>query len=129
MRRWPDRSQSSPYEHVLELQAERVRARCGAWYEFFPRSCGREPGAHGTLRDAEERLDYAASMGFDVVYLPPIHPIGRTHRKGPNNTEDAAPGDPGSPWAIGSEEGGHRRCIRRSEAWPTSTISSRGPGR
>jgi starch synthase (maltosyl-transferring) len=60
------------------------------------------------LRDAEERLDYAASMGFDVVYLPPIHPIGRTHRKGPNNTEDAAPGDPGSPWAIGSEEGGHK---------------------
>jgi starch synthase (maltosyl-transferring) len=108
MRRGADRGQSSRYERVLELQAERERARSGAWYEFFPRSCSREPARHGTLRDAEERLDYVASMGFDVVYLPPIHPIGRTHRKGPNNTERAAPGDPGSPWAIGAEEGGHK---------------------
>jgi starch synthase (maltosyl-transferring) len=103
-----DRGRASRYERVLELLVERERARSGAWYEFFPRSCSREPGRHGTLRDAEERLDYVAAMGFDVVYLPPIHPIGRTHRKGPNNTERAAPDDPGSPWAIGAEEGGHK---------------------
>lgn len=104
----PDRGQAARYERALELQAECERARSGAWYEFFPRSCSREPGRHATLRDAEERLDYVAAMGFDVVYLPPIHPIGRTHRKGPNNTENAAPTDPGSPWAIGAEEGGHK---------------------
>jgi starch synthase (maltosyl-transferring) len=108
MGRCPDRERASRYERVLELQAERERARSGAWYEFFPRSCGPEPGRHGSLRDAEERLEYVASMGFDVVYLPPIHPIGRTHRKGPNNTESAASDDPGSPWAIGAEEGGHK---------------------
>lgn len=104
----PDREPASRYERVLELRAERERARSGAWYEFFPRSCSREPERHGTLRDAQERLDYVAAMGFDVVYLPPIHPIGRAHRKGPNNTEGAARDDPGSPWAIGAEEGGHK---------------------
>lgn len=108
MRRCADRGQASRYERVIELRAERERARSGAWYEFFPRSCSREPGRHGTLRDAEERLEYIASMGFDVVYLPPIHPIGRTHRKGPNNAERATHDDPGSPWAIGAEEGGHK---------------------
>jgi starch synthase (maltosyl-transferring) len=108
MKSCPDRRRASRFERVLEVQAERERARSGAWYEFFPRSCGREPGCHGTFRDAEERLDYVAAMGFDVVYLPPIHPIGRAHRKGPNNTENAEPDDPGSPWAIGAEEGGHK---------------------
>jgi starch synthase (maltosyl-transferring) len=104
----PDRGPASRYERTLEVQAECERAGSAAWYEFFPRSCSREPGRHGTLRDAEERLDYVASMGFDVVYLPPIHPIGRSYRKGPNNVEKAAPDDPGSPWAIGAEEGGHK---------------------
>jgi starch synthase (maltosyl-transferring) len=103
----PDRGAAARYGRELEVQVECERARSGAWYEFFPRSCSPEPGRHGTLRDAEERLAYAASMGFDVVYLPPVHPIGRSFRKGPNNTPAAAPGDPGSPWAIGAEEGGH----------------------
>src|SRR6185503_14512146 len=77
-----------------------------AWYEFFPRSTG-DGGRHGTFKDAEGQLERAAAMGFDVVYLPPAHPIGRAFRKGPNNTLTSGPGDPGSPWAIGGEEGGH----------------------
>ncbi len=89
------------------VRVERERAASGAWYEFFPRSCASEPGRHGTLRDCEARLAHAAAMGFDVVYLPPIHPIGVNHRKGPNNAPAAGPGDPGSPWAIGGAEGGH----------------------
>jgi starch synthase (maltosyl-transferring) len=106
--RHPDRSNATRLGRVLSVQVESERARTGAWYELFPRSCASEPGAHGTFRDCEARLDYVASMGFDVVYLPPIHPIGRTHRKGPDNEASAGPGDPGSPWAIGSEEGGHK---------------------
>jgi len=98
----------------LLVQADRERALFGAWYEFFPRSEGvqldpmgrREPGS-GTLRTASARLDAIAGMGFDVVYLPPIHPIGTTFRKGRNNTLIAKAGDPGSPWAIGSPDGGH----------------------
>ncbi len=82
-------------------------ARFGSWYEMFPRSTG-APGAHGTFRDCASRLPYVADMGFDVLYLPPIHPIGRTFRKGPNNALEAGPGDVGSPWAIGSAEGGHK---------------------
>ena len=74
---------------------------------MFPRSAG-EPGRHGTFRDCEARLEYVASMGFDVLYLPPIHPIGRTGRKGRNNTLAAGPDDVGSPWAIGAAEGGHK---------------------
>jgi len=92
----------------------RQRALYGSWYEFFPRSEGAivdvGPGQHprsGTLRAAARRLDAVAAMGFDVVYIPPVHPIGTTARKGPNNSLNAAPGDPGSPWAIGSAEGGH----------------------
>src|SRR3977135_4336064 len=73
---------------------------------MFPRSAG-EPGRHGTFRDVEARLPYVASMGFDVLYLPPIHPIGSAFRKGPNNAAAAQPGDVGSPWAIGSADGGH----------------------
>ena len=91
---------------VLKAQVERERARHGAWYELFPRSCG-PAGQHGTFADAEKWLPYVASMGFDIVYLPPIHPIGVTHRKGRNNATLVAPGDPGSPWAIGSKDGGH----------------------
>src|SRR5690606_33934991 len=90
---------------VLALSVERERAAVGAWYEFFPRSAA--PGRHARFADAAALLRHAADMGFDVVYLPPIHPIGTTHRKGPNNAPTAGPGDPGSPWAIGSADGGH----------------------
>jgi starch synthase (maltosyl-transferring) len=93
--------------HPLPLTVDRPLARCGAWYEMVPRSQGREPDRHGTFRDCIERLPDVAAMGFDVVYFTPIHPIGRTHRKGRNNTLTAAPNDPGSPYAIGSEHGGH----------------------
>jgi starch synthase (maltosyl-transferring) len=96
---------------------DRRQALYGSWYEFFPRSIGAElaqdpqaparPARHGTLKDATEHLDYVARMGFDVVYLPPVHPIGKKNRKGANNTVLAMPWDVGSPWAIGSDEGGH----------------------
>jgi starch synthase (maltosyl-transferring) len=104
--RWPDRHRAARYPRELEVLVDRRLARYSTWYEFFPRSCG-PAGAHGTLRDAEARLPYIAGMGFDVVYLPPIHPIGVNFRKGKNNTLDAGPDDVGSPWAIGSAEGGH----------------------
>ena len=96
----------------LDLRVERARAAVGSWYEFFPRSEGakrRKDGSwqSGSFATATKRLPAIASMGFDVVYLPPIHPIGRLNRKGPNNTLTPGPHDPGSPWAIGSAEGGH----------------------
>jgi len=101
-------------EHVTATQSfpimvERERALYGSWYEFFPRSEGAtiKPPKSGTFATAQKRLDAVAEMGFDVVYLPPIHPIGRAHRKGPNNTLVAGADDPGSPWAIGSADGGH----------------------
>src|SRR5262249_48397021 len=96
----------------LEVIVDPPLAGFGAWYEFFPRSCAPEPGRHGTLRDCEARLRYAAQMGFDIVYLPPIHPIGIIKRKGPNNTLDPGADAPGSPWAIGSAEGGHTAVHR-----------------
>jgi starch synthase (maltosyl-transferring) len=107
MRRHPDRSAAARSEPDLQVVVDRPRARFGAWYEMFPRSTASAPGRHGTFADCEARLPYVAEMGFDVLYLPPIHPIGRAHRKGRNNTETAGPDDPGSPWAIGSAEGGH----------------------
>jgi starch synthase (maltosyl-transferring) len=107
VRRHADRALATRYARELEIVVERPLARCSAWYEFFPRSCAAEDAAHGTFAAAKARLAYAAQMGFDVVYLPPIHPIGRSHRKGPNNTLVAGPDDPGSPWAIGAAEGGH----------------------
>ena len=107
MSRHPDRREQATSAGVLAVEVERERAGFGAWYEFFPRSCAPEPGRHGTFADARARLGHAAAMGFDVVYLPPIHPIGTTHRKGPNNAPVSAPGDPGSPWAIGAADGGH----------------------
>ncbi|MFI7299929.1 maltotransferase domain-containing protein, partial [Streptomyces sp. NPDC050121] len=91
----------------LPLLVERERALYGAWYEFFPRSEGTPERPHGTFRTAARRLPAIAAMGFDVVYLPPIHPIGTTFRKGRNNTLNAGPDDVGVPWAIGSPEGGH----------------------
>src|SRR3954466_11031058 len=92
---------------LFPLMADRPRARNGAWYEMVPRSQAKTPGQHGTFRDCIARLPDVAGMGFDVVYLTPIHPIGRTNRKGRNNAVTAAEGDPGSPYAIGSSEGGH----------------------
>jgi starch synthase (maltosyl-transferring) len=106
--RYPDRTRGETYERILGVIVERERARYGAWYELFPRSASATPGRHGTFRDLEARLSYVAGMGFDVLYLPPIHPIGRSFRKGPNNSLTPAPDDPGSPWAIGGPEGGHK---------------------
>ena len=96
------------YDKDLVVVVDRERARFGAWYELFPRSCATEPGGHGTFKDVEKRLEYVAAMGFDVLYLPPIHPIGISFRKGRNNSTIATAGDPGSPWAIGSALGGHK---------------------
>ncbi len=102
-----ERRGSVALEAPRRVWVDRERARFGAWYEMFPRSTGSDPSRSATFREAEERLPEIARMGFDVVYLPPIHPIGKSHRKGPNNTLVAKPGDPGSPWAIGAKEGGH----------------------
>ena len=102
-----DRSRATRFEPSLRVLVDRERARLGAWYEMFPRSAGTDPTRGATLREAEARLAAIAAMGFDVLYLPPVHPIGHTHRKGRNNSVICAPGDPGSPWAIGSEAGGH----------------------
>jgi len=102
-----DRGNAARYDRTLEVTVERPRARFGAWYEFFPRSTGPSHERPGTLADAAARLPDIAAMGFDVIYLPPVHPIGRSFRKGPNNVLSAGPGDPGSPWAIGSPDGGH----------------------
>ena len=107
MRARPDRHASTIYARVLRVTVDPVRARSGAWYEMFPRSSTPDPARSGTFREAEARLPGIAAMGFDVVYLPPIHPIGRTHRKGRNNSLASGPADPGSPWAIGAAEGGH----------------------
>ncbi len=106
--RYPDRRLATRYDKELVATVDREKARFSSWYELFPRSCADSPARHGTFRDVESRLDYIASMGFDVLYLPPIHPIGKTNRKGKNNSTDLEPGDTGSPWAIGSEEGGHK---------------------
>jgi len=105
MDRHLDRADATWNEREYELVVDRERARFAAWYEFFPRSG--VAGRHGTFGDAESQLERAAAMGFDVVYLPPIHPIGRAHRKGRNNALTSQPGEPGSPWAIGGAEGGH----------------------
>ncbi|MFL6196185.1 MAG: alpha-1,4-glucan--maltose-1-phosphate maltosyltransferase [Thermoanaerobaculia bacterium] len=110
MDRNPDRRFATTYPHELAVVVDRVRARFSAWYEMFPRSCGKD-GRHGTFRDCEGRLPYIAGMGFDVLYLPPIHPIGHAFRKGRNNALEAGPDDVGSPWAIGSEAGGHKAIL------------------
>jgi starch synthase (maltosyl-transferring) len=102
-----DRSCATQYDRVLRVLVDRERARYGSWYEMFPRSAGPERNRSATFREAESALPRIAGMGFDVLYLAPIHPIGRTHRKGRNNALVAAPDDVGSPWAIGSEAGGH----------------------
>ena len=108
MRKHPDKKSATTYEKTLDVVVEPRKALFGSWYEMFPRSCSAENNRHGTFEDCEKRLPYIASMGFDVLYLPPIHPIGQTHRKGKNNAPEAGPEDPGSPWAIGSPGGGHK---------------------
>ncbi|WP_394836359.1 DUF3416 domain-containing protein [Pendulispora rubella] len=106
MARHPDRADATR-SPTFRLTIDPPRARFSAWYEMFPRSAG-APGKHGTLRDVIAKLPYVQSMGFDVLYLPPIHPIGRSFRKGKNNTLTPGPDDVGSPWAIGAAEGGHK---------------------
>jgi len=107
MRRHPDREHAARYKEILQVVVDPKQALFSAWYEVFPRSCSPHPGAHGNFNDLIARLPYIADMGFDVLYLPPIHPIGTTHRKGKNNNPVCEPGDVGSPWAIGAAEGGH----------------------
>ena len=124
--RWPDRGRATRYGHELRVSVDRPRAQFSAWYEFFPRSCGPD-GKHGTLRDAEARLPYVADLGFDVLYLPPIHPIGRSFRKGRNNTLDpgrtmsAARGRSARPRAA------TRRCTRSSARSATCATSCARP--
>ncbi|MFC1929491.1 alpha-1,4-glucan--maltose-1-phosphate maltosyltransferase [Chloroflexota bacterium] len=108
MEKHADRSFVAMYPKELILSVDREKARFSTWYEMFPRSCTSEPGYHGTFKDCEARLPYIAEMGFDVLYFPPIHPIGHTNRKGKNNAVNAKRSDPGTPWAIGAEEGGHK---------------------
>ena len=108
MAQYSDRRWAVTYEKELRVNVDREKARFSTWYEMFPRSCASKAGVHGTLRDCEELLPYVAGMSFDVLYLPPIHPIGRSFRKGKNNELAAGPDDTGSPWAIGAEEGGHK---------------------
>lgn len=107
LERWPDRGDATRYRRQLELIVDRPAARFAAWYEMFPRSQGSDPSRSATFREAEQRLAGIADMGFDTLYMPPIHPIGLTNRKGPNNSLVAGPDDPGSPYAIGGPAGGH----------------------
>jgi starch synthase (maltosyl-transferring) len=107
MIRYSDRSLASTSEKALRVVVERPKALFSTWYERFPRSCSPVPGRHGTFADCTALLPEIARMGFDVLYLPPIHPIGEKNRKGKNNETVSKPNDVGSPWAIGSEEGGH----------------------
>ena len=104
----PDRRFATTYSKQLTVVVEPRLGRFSSWYEMFPRSAASEPDRHGTFKDCENRLPTIAAMGFDVLYLPPIHPIGQTNRKGRNNSTVAEPDDVGSPWAIGSQEGGHK---------------------
>ncbi len=103
-----DRTADARYEKELAVVVDPEKARFSAWYEMFPRSCTTDAKRHGTFRDCIDRLPYIAGMGFDILYLPPIHPIGRAERKGKNNSTTPLPGEPGSPWAIGATEGGHK---------------------
>lgn len=128
MLRHPDRRHASRHERELRVVVDPVLARFSAWYEMFPRSCPGKAGAHGTFRDCAAHMSHIARMGFDVLYLPPIHPIGQAFRKGRNNRPTCEPGEPGSPWGIGGAEGGHKslhpelgtlddfRCLVRTAA-------------
>lgn len=109
--RHPDLSHAHTFPHTFGVTVERERARFSAWYEFFPRSASADPARHGTFADCEAWLPYVQRLGFDVLYFPPIHPIGRSRRKGRNNTLEPGPDDLGSPWAIGAAEGGHEAIL------------------
>jgi starch synthase (maltosyl-transferring) len=106
--RYPDLTLATRYPQELRLWVDRERASYSAWYELFPRSASTDLSHHGTFADVEALIPSIAAMGFDVLYMPPIHPIGRSFRKGRNNTVTSGPDDPGSPWAIGAAEGGHK---------------------
>ena len=108
MATYPDKDFATDYERKLVVMVERERALFSTWYELFPRSCSSGSGKHGTFRECQKLLPRIAEMGFDILYFPPIHPIGKSRRKGKGNSPVSEPGDPGSPWAIGSEEGGHK---------------------
>jgi starch synthase (maltosyl-transferring) len=108
MATYPDRSDATQYAPAPRVMVDRPAAQFGAWYEFFPRSAEGRADRGSTFRDCLPRIDDAKAMGFDVIYFPPIHPIGHTNRKGRNNSVASKPGDPGVPWAIGSEAGGHK---------------------
>ncbi len=109
--KYPDFSFSTKYSTDFPLRVDRERARFSSWYELFPRSASPNPGQHGTLRDVAARVPDIAAMGFDVLYMPPIHPIGTAFRKGRNNSTTPEPNDVGSPWAIGAPEGGHTAIL------------------
>jgi starch synthase (maltosyl-transferring) len=108
MATYPDRAAATQYAPAPQVAVDRLAALFGAWYEFFPRSAEGRGDRGSTFRDCLPRVDDAKAMGFDVIYFPPIHPIGHTNRKGRNNSVTCEPGDPGVPWAIGSEAGGHK---------------------
>lgn len=107
MQRYADRSKAARYRQ-LEIIVDPEKARFSSWYELFPRSQSPDPNRSGNFQDVVAQLPRIAQMGFDILYLPPIHPIGRSNRKGPNNTLEVGPNNPGSPWAIGNENGGHK---------------------
>ncbi len=108
MLNYPDKALISDYKRELKVVVERQKALFSSWYEVFPRSCSDKAGKHGTLRDCEKLIPEIKDMGFDVLYFPPIHPIGEFKRKGRNNSTEAVKGDPGSPWAVGGKAGGHK---------------------
>ncbi|HNV30156.1 MAG TPA: DUF3416 domain-containing protein, partial [Cyclobacteriaceae bacterium] len=107
----PLRENETKLNLEISIQVEHAKANFSAWYEFFPRSASLEAGKHGTFQDCIRLLPRIAAMGFDVLYFPPIHPIGKINRKGKNNNVRSLPGEPGSPWAIGSDEGGHKSIL------------------
>ncbi|MBK7650487.1 MAG: DUF3416 domain-containing protein [Flammeovirgaceae bacterium] len=107
----PLRENETRLDYEIGIQVEHTKANYSAWYEFFPRSASLESGKHGTFADCIRLLPRISAMGFDVLYFPPIHPIGKVNRKGKNNNVKSLKGEPGSPWAIGSDEGGHKAIL------------------
>jgi starch synthase (maltosyl-transferring) len=131
MATYPDRADASQYQPAPRVEVGRPAALFGAWYEFFPRSAEGHADRGSTFRDCLPRVDDAKAMGFDVIYFPPIHPIGHTNRKGRNNAITCEPGDPGVPWAIGSEAGGHKAVepslgTLEDFDWLQKEVSNRG---
>lgn len=108
VRDYPFKQYVTTYDNNLRVRVGRNKELFSAWYEFFPRSAASEHGVHGTFQDAQKLIPRVAELGFDVIYFPPIHPVGKVNRKGKNNAVNAKEGEPGSPWAIGSDEGGHK---------------------